>query len=359
MIFLTTRKASGAVAGWVETSRRSADMENRITVQDWEGLAPRGALNAEPTVLTDFERFYPSQQELANAVWQALDHAAVPRLNDPSRVLCRPRLLDCLYSEGLNVFRAVGAGDTLDGLRYPVFVREANEHTGSLTTLLANRRKLDRSLTVLTRLGGFRRDELLVVEFCDTRDTRGAYRKYSAVRFGDTTLARAMTVSNHWMVKDNNRVVDEEIAAAELEFVSTHPHRDWVERVFALAGIEYGRVDYAVLDGCPQAWEINTNPQVGPRARKDGGPRPRNAGYWLRQEAKGLFHDAFRDLLRAFDDRCPGGREPIPLPLDPGLIRRLRDEGRWRRLRDHHHGAVHRLRESSALRRVIRVAART
>ena len=32
--------------------------------------------------------------------------------------------------------------------------------------------------------------------------------------------------------------------------------------MFQIAGIDYGRIDYSMLDGEPQVWEINTNPTV-------------------------------------------------------------------------------------------------
>ena len=46
----------------------------------------------------------------------------------------------------------------------------------------------------------------------------------------------------------------------------------WLRRVFAVAGVDYGRVDYGVLDGVPQVWEINLNPTIG---RPAGWPQKR------------------------------------------------------------------------------------
>jgi hypothetical protein len=57
-------------------------------------------------------------------------------------------------------------------------------------------------------------------------------------------------------------LVDERKLREEREFVETNPHEAWVREVFRVAGVEYGRIDYAILDGRPQAWEINTNPGV-------------------------------------------------------------------------------------------------
>jgi hypothetical protein len=34
-----------------------------------------------------------------------------------------------------------------------------------------------------------------------------------------------------------------------MEFVEGNPHEAWLRRVFAVAGTDYGRMDYGVLDG--------------------------------------------------------------------------------------------------------------
>jgi hypothetical protein len=54
----------------------------------------------------------------------------------------------------------------------------------------------------------------------------------------------------------------EEQIEEHLRYVETNPHRDQLEKVFELAGIEYGRIDYCVVDGRVQTFEINTNPTV-------------------------------------------------------------------------------------------------
>jgi hypothetical protein len=45
--------------------------------------------------------------------------------------------------------------------------------------------------------------------------------------------------------------------------VEDNPHEAWLRRVCELGGVEYGRVDYGMLDGRLQLWEINTNPTIG------------------------------------------------------------------------------------------------
>ena len=48
-----------------------------------------------------------------------------------------------------------------------------------------------------------------------------------------------------------------------------NPHQDALREIFGLAGIDYGRMDYGLLDGKVQVWEINTNPTIiGSRLRR-------------------------------------------------------------------------------------------
>jgi hypothetical protein len=181
-------------------------------------------------------------------------------LNDPSRVLCRYDLLRKLFDEGKNAFKAIRANETFQSLRYPVFVREENQHTGSLTPLLHGRSELVRGLRALT-LKGYRRHELLVVEFCDTSDCAGVFRKYSAFIVDDVILPRHVIFSRHWNVKKPD-LGDAHLMREQEAYLTEDPHRPWLTEIFKLSGIDYGRIDYSLMGNNPQVWEINTNPTV-------------------------------------------------------------------------------------------------
>jgi hypothetical protein len=112
-----------------------------------------------------------------------------------------------------------------------------------------------------------RRDDLLVVEYCHSTDDAGRHLRLAALRIGAHIVPRYYTVARHWMVKTDLRLVDRELAAIEHHYVTTNPHREWVNETFDLADVEYGRLDYGLVDGEPQAWEVNTNPSLGRRRR--------------------------------------------------------------------------------------------
>jgi len=104
-------------------------------------------------------------------------------------------------------------------------------------------------------------ETLLVVEYCDTADKDGIYRKYSAFMIGGRVVPAHIDCSRGWMVKDTD-IVDAGVMKQEQDYLETNPHREWLEETFALAGVDYGRMDYSLLNGAPQVWEINTNPVV-------------------------------------------------------------------------------------------------
>jgi hypothetical protein len=103
--------------------------------------------------------------------------------------------------------------------------------------------------------------DLLLVEFCDTADAQGVYRKYAAFRVGDAIIARHLFFSHHWHVK-SAELQDAASLQEERDYVTMNPHSEMLRPIFDLAGIEYGRVDYALHDGRIRVWEINTNPTI-------------------------------------------------------------------------------------------------
>jgi hypothetical protein len=52
------------------------------------------------------------------------------------------------------------------------------------------------------------------------------------------------------------------LAAEEADYLDANPHGDLLMRVFDMANIEYGRIDYTVIEGRVQIFEINCNPTI-------------------------------------------------------------------------------------------------
>jgi hypothetical protein len=193
-------------------------------------------------------------------------------LNDPEQTLTRHALLTTLHDRGLNDFAVHRAGHPLPRCRYPVFLHGEHDHEGRRSALLHD----DAALADAIRLAHAvdpELDDVLVVEFCDTADREGVYRKYSAFVLGDAVIARHVLFSRDWHLKEPD-LVDDAYVAEELAYVHTNPHEALLRPLFELAHIEYGRIDYALRDGRIQVWEINTNPTIVIPTSLNHPPRP-------------------------------------------------------------------------------------
>ena len=147
----------------------------------YETLFRRTSAPAGTWIFADFERLSPRQAEGAARIWRALEASGrgLRLVNHPTRSLGRYELLRRLHESGLNSFNVYLAAEARSPERYPVFVRDAHDHRGSLTPLLETPAELADALTRLEQEGRSR-ETLLIVEFCDTADARGIYRKYAA-----------------------------------------------------------------------------------------------------------------------------------------------------------------------------------
>ncbi|MGO9242819.1 MAG: hypothetical protein ACLQBJ_18605 [Bryobacteraceae bacterium] len=267
-------------------------------------------------IFTALDALTPAELQLVHILQSAARSAGQRVLNDALEALHRGALLEQLHAAGCNDFRVCRADGPLRSLRFPVFVRVAAEHDGNLTPLLHNRGELRRALLYL-RLRGIPLRQLLVVEFCDTVCRDGLYRKYSTFRIGDTYVPRYLYAGPHWMVKEHTRDYRDSLVAEELAYVRDPPHSAWVRQVFELAHVDYGRIDYAVLDGRPVVWEINFTPVLAGDPNL-GAEAPDQR--WIRdliRPAKELGHAAMRAaFLRVDPGPLPGADIQVEFPAD-------------------------------------------
>lgn len=225
------------------------------------GLVPPGTF-----IFTDFERLSPSQLQMATALHDriAAQHPALPLLNNPAAALSRFELLKQLKAAGLNRFdvHRIGERDTIG--RFPVFLRWASQHVAPLTGLLHDADELTKAIV---RLPAEIRDDpdLMIVEFGAAPSADGQYRKYSAFRVGETIYAQHCFINSDWYVKYSNAKLSEAERAEHHDYVRENPHAERLKAIFDLARIEYGRIDYGLLDGQIQTFEINSNPTVNSR----------------------------------------------------------------------------------------------
>ena len=332
ILFWTERAGSYTIDEYLV--QRGAAIAERFRVRHYEEIHAR----------TDFEfgtHVFASLDQLSDAGLEMVSRAAdqvvasgsgIRLLNHPRAVLFRRELLRRAWDEGINQFRAVAVRPFPRQLNYPVFLRSANHHTGSLTGLLSSESELRRAIRAL-RFRGRPVDDLLAVELCDTSASDGTWRKYAAFRVGGRIVPVHLMTSTQWMVKFSADAPSMESALEELRFVQSNPHEVWLRRVTDLAGVTYGRVDYGVKDGVPQLWEINTNPTIGRRlhaASREHAPEIET----LLEERRTVVHQALREAFIAIDSpaECAvvgpsgTGRSAVTIEIPGRLVLRLQHE---------------------------------
>jgi hypothetical protein len=265
-------------------------------------------------VFSGLDQLTPSMTGLVKELHGRLTENGVRVLNDPDRTLHRFALLETLAREGLNDFRAARATDDFTRLRYPVFVRSEHTHDGALTPLLHSPREVEAAIGRMLVYGRSLR-ELLVVEFCDTADATGHYRKYAAFAVGKRVIARSLEYGGSWVLKRAGTEYSQEMALEEQEFVMTNPHQAQLAEIFARAGVDYGRIDYSVREGRVQTWEINLNPTIGRGLRPSKGRVPAALNP-IREETKHVFYARFNAAWEEIDVNESG---PLPIQLDASL----------------------------------------
>lgn len=341
--FVVTERGSFTIRKYL--AGEGSVLAERMRVVLYRELAQMERLPLGTWIFTEPDQLDASRRELARHVRERLHGAGARVMNDPTRVLLRGDLLRAASDAGVNEHRAWLASDVVmnspssgdrnadtvsaDALRYPVFVRYANEHAGNLTALLDSPRALSNALVELGA-GGAKRADLLVVEFCDTKDENGLFRKYAAYKVGDVVLPRSVECATEWMVKWQGRIFDRERAEDEIRYCETNPHGEWIAAMFRMANIDYGRIDYGVQNGTPRLWEINTNPTL-PGGTHDRGPRPPEVHEYraMVKSTRAAFHARFQAAWAMVD--TDAGEASIEMNLPPALAKSLERSDKRRR----------------------------
>jgi len=247
-------------------------------------------------IFSDLDRYSPD--ETAWAIELADQIRATPScrlLNHPGEAVGRLQLLRDLYADGTNSFTAHAFPiQPTATIRLPALVRRAGGHDGPVGDLITSQAALRDAAETLRQAGD---DDIIAVEFRDTRCADGLYRKYSSFRIGEAIVPRHVLFSQSWITKTPD-IMTEALAAEEGRYVKTNPHEAQLRAVFDRAKIQYGRIDYAVRpDGSGlEVWEINTNPYIS---------RPPSEVHPLRRATNMLALRAFHDAMLALDTPRP------------------------------------------------------
>jgi hypothetical protein len=269
-------------------------------------------------VFTDMERMEDWELGLAAELYRQLATAGpgFRVVNDPARVKCRYALLRTLREAGINDFDAYRADEARKPGRFPVFLREHAHHAMPLTDLIDSQEMLDATLEDVTRLG-IPLGSVLIIEYAAEPVRENWFRKYAAIRAGRAIVALHVIHDSTWLVKYGHKgAMEQEDRLLEAAYIYDNPHASEIRRIFELANIEYGRIDYGLVGGRIQVYEVNTNPLIGFEVN------------FITDIKRQAYAHAEAGVLEAISALDPGNRKVARArPTSPGLAAARRS---WR-----------------------------
>jgi hypothetical protein len=266
--------------------------------RNWQGGA---------VIFSDLDRLASADVLQATLLYRRLKRARGPirLLNHPTRTCRRYAVLRRLYDAGINEHNVFRIDERRGAWRYPVFLRSDQRHDKPYTDLIFDDKTLEAEIWRLTSLGLLPQD-LLIVEFCDTADAKGVYRKCTAYVVGDTIFQRYMCFGDRWMVSpprtgDVHRLRDEQsMLDEEAAYIGGDAYLPALRRAAELGDLSFGRIDFGTRGGHAEIWEVNTNPDpAASRYRELGGRESRIVplGWTLLRDAlAALDSDAAHDV---------------------------------------------------------------
>ncbi|MGE0719364.1 MAG: hypothetical protein AB7P02_28230 [Alphaproteobacteria bacterium] len=287
-------------------------------VTSYERLFAAKTIPTATWIFTDIDRLLPWELPVAAEIHRWLRDQGMRCLNDPARVMGRFQLLRRLHDDGHNPFNVYRADERPRPRRFPVFLRNEDDHTAPRPALVPDQRALDAALAMLAAAGTSPKG-MLVVEFVHAPLAPGLWRKFGTFSVGEGVSVDHAVIEDQWAVKQGTvGTATPEMYAEELAAVTENAFAPALLPVFRTAAIEWGRADHTTVAGREVVWEINTNPDIRPLAAQASPLRDRSL--LLARRRMALLLDAV--------DTPPG--PPVAFEAGPRL-RRLREAIR-------HHG---------------------
>jgi hypothetical protein len=255
-------------------------------------------------IFTDFDRLTRYEIETVVRFIRALQSVAPEAkiLNHPLKALERTPLLVALHRAGINDFDVFRLDTGEKPRRYPVFIRAEDGYGGPETDLIYDEASFEAALAGLDERGLPTKGRI-AIGYAASPDADGYYRKYGCFNIDGDIVAFHVHRHRHWVVKSNppgetrsrrigRRKQPDDLLDEGFKYVRDNPHREQILKAFQIAGIDYGRADYGLVNGKVQIYEINTNPNYGGR-RRVGLAEPHRA---RRQMLIEKFESAFRRI---------------------------------------------------------------
>ncbi|MBM5822045.1 MAG: hypothetical protein FJ082_06175 [Cyanobacteria bacterium K_Offshore_surface_m2_011] len=285
-------------------------------VQSYDQVLRSHSLPRGTYIFTDIDRLGFWELELAARLHRVLAAAGLKVLNDPARVLQRYALLARLHHDGFNRFAVWRVEEAPRPTRFPVFLRTQSAHRGVISGLLADAAEVEAAIAhALSR--GVPIRELMLVEYCAQPIADNLFRKLATMRVGDALFSTLCVHESKWTAKYGEMgVADEALYRDEYDIVAGNRHGESLRPAFEAAAIEYGRADFALVDGREQVYEINTNPTHGSIKKHPVA---------LRLQTDAVYQQRLLDATEAIDSPA-GGRA---VSIDDEVLATQRGCDRW------------------------------
>ena len=275
-----------------------------VSVISYEELFAMRSHPRATYVFTDYDRLPMWRVREAAALYRRLRDSGFRVLNDPARIPSRYGLLRRLHDNGINDFTAYRVEEGVVPRRWPVLLRSEGDHDPPFRELFHSwdevKHAIDGAVTA-----GMPLASLLMVEYAAEPVRPNLFRRLSVYRVGDVWFGATCVHEGTWLVKGGVLgIATPELYDDELRIVRDNPFRAAVEPAFALAEIEYGRIDFGLVGGKVQIYEINSNPTISFPTEH---PSP------ARVESYRIYRQNFLDALIAIDSP----EEASPMPQQP------------------------------------------
>lgn len=221
-------------------------------------------------ILSDHELLSHDERERLEEVADSLRSAPIASmvLNHPRTVLPRIDMLKAQHAAGFNDFTAYRLGEDLSGARLPSFVRWADDHAKPRTELLYDAEAVRAAMEHLVAQEPGRADKVFAAEYCAEPTLDGNFVVFGAFRVGTTVFPAEWMATADWKQSVINHPMEDWVKGTRAYFFD-FPHAIELDRAFKVAGVDYGRADYALVRGRVQVYEINTNPRTSRSMGKD------------------------------------------------------------------------------------------
>jgi hypothetical protein len=264
-----------------------------LDVVTYDDILRRRAPRKATHIFTDLDRLSDWELHEAALLYRDLKSRGFTVLNDPARFLGRFGMLRGLNRDGHNQFDVYRVDSCERPKRWPVFLRLEGNHAAPVSGLIDNEEDLAKAIREAVDQGA-PLSALLIIEYAAEPIRPGVFRKLSVFRVGDRFLGYTCVHEDNWIVKYGKAgVASDDMYEEEHALVRDNPFADAVKPAFDLAGIDYGRVDFGLVEGKPQIYEINNNPFV------DLSPKREAAS--LRKASGALFRANYLQAMTEID----------------------------------------------------------